>query len=455
VINEVRLGSLIITLDVLLKMTLDVSFPKIELFLPLITALALIGTGWAADAAPPRVAALVIDASYKDEDGIVGEIGRYRELVKKRFNVNLSLFWVPSDTRPEAIRKALNSLHKTNGITGAFLIGGFGFPIFKNECGDVSTMFSYYTDLDGEIRDTDGDGKFDFYNPWPDEGNGVVPVHEIWLAVLKPYYQSEGNKRTPEEIREYFAKVNAHLSGFVKKDDAKAAIFTSKDWGNLKHLNDALEPIYADRIVQRGGIGEDGKGIATDIDDFRHVLSQESEICFVYAHSGSSQHVLDGPPFPGNCILPGVLDYPGRPLLEDMKVNARILSIWGCHALDLQQIKYKDNRFLADSYLFTPRFRTQTILGASRSIGLASIETLVANGRNDCLAYAWHDYLNHCYSQDFLKEWLGVRGVWEKERNGFDWGYCIYGNPFDMLGVGMTNAEQDGGGQPATRPESK
>jgi hypothetical protein len=93
-----------------------------------------------------------------------------------------------------------------------------------------------------------------------------------------------------------------------------------------------------------------------------------------------------------------------------------------------------NNRFLADSYLFTPSFSTQTLLGSSRSIGLEQIEVLIPRCQEQCLADAWLDYVNHCYSEKFLKEWLGVRGVWEKERLGFDWGYCIYGNPFDRLG---------------------
>jgi len=94
-----------------------------------------------------------------------------------------------------------------------------------------------------------------------------------------------------------------------------------------------------------------------------------------------------------------------------------------------------NNRFLADSYLFAPHFATQTLLGSSRSIGLEQVEVLIPNCKDQCLATAWLDYLNHCYSEAFLKEWLGVRGVWEKERYGFDWGYCIYGNPFDRLGL--------------------
>ena len=82
------------------------------------------------------------------------------------------------------------------------------------------------------------------------------------------------------------------------------------DWPQLTHLHEALKPVYGNRVVQRGGFDAARKPIATTPDDLRYVLSQPAEICFLYAHSGGSQHVLDAPAFPGNCVLPGVLDFP-------------------------------------------------------------------------------------------------------------------------------------------------
>jgi hypothetical protein len=74
-------------------------------------------------------------------------------------------------------------------ISGALLVGQFEFSVFRNQCGDESTMFSYYSDLDGKIEDKDGDGKFDFYDPW-DKKSPTKNVHELWVAVLKPYYHN-------------------------------------------------------------------------------------------------------------------------------------------------------------------------------------------------------------------------------------------------------------------------
>ena len=377
---------------------------------------------------------LIVQRDYLQHVGLKSEMTRYIQLVKQRYDVELIPYPLHASISPIALRKGLRTLHSKRSIEGAFFVGQFQFPIFHNQCGDENTMFAFYSDLDGKIEDRDGDGKYDYYDPW-NEGHSPEETHEIWVAVLRPYFHSEVDLRSPDEIQAYFRKVNHHLTQFERSNSNRAAILTSKDWPRLEHLHRSLEPIYGKQITQRGGLDQSGKAIPTNPDDLRFILAQQAEICFLYIHSGSSQHVMDQPKFPGNCVLPGVLDYPGRILLESLVVKPRVLSIWGCHALDIQNVKYKDNRFLADSYLFTPHFATQTLLGSSRSIGLEQVEFLIPNCKGECLATAWLDYLNHCYSEPFLREWLGVRRVWEQERYGFDWGFCIYGNPFDSLGL--------------------
>lgn len=155
---------------------------------------------------------------------------------------------------------------------------------------------------------------------------------------------------------------------------------------------------------------------------------------FVFAHSGPSQNVCDLPEYPGNLILPGVLDYPGRALLEDMQINTKMLLLWGCHTLDIEGVNYMNDRSLQDSYLLTPQNKVLILVVNSKSIGLEDLPFLVRSLKAQPLSTAWLPYLNHVYSKPFLRPWLGSRNVWEKERGHFNWGYIICGNPFIKVG---------------------
>lgn len=81
-----------------------------------------------------------------------------------------------------------------------------------------------------------------------------------------------------------------------------------------------------------------------------------------------------------------------------------------------------------------PENRVFTLIGNSKSIGLEDLPFLVRSLKTPPLHEAWLGYANHVFSRRFLQPWLGSRGVWEKEKGRFNWGYIIRGNPFTRVG---------------------
>jgi hypothetical protein len=381
--------------------------------------------------------ALMVDGRYLQNPGISKELARYKANVEKTFGVRLLQVSGNSLSTPEQTRTRLQTLHEQQGIKGVFLIGWFKFARFQNASGDLCTLPEFFEDLDGNFEDADGDGIYDVYDPWQgtadEEATGGL---DIWVATLRPYFNTTEDFRSANDITTYFAKVNDDLEGKnLGVYQKRAQIFTSYDWPDQKALQDSLGTLYDEPTSLTGGFDpQTHEALRTSVSQFGQTVARPDEMTFVFAHSGPSQHICDLPAYPGNLILPGVLDYPGRALLEDMQINTKMLLLWGCHTLDIEGVDYMNDRSLQDSYLLTPQNKVLTLVGNSKSIGLEDLPFLVRSLKSQPLAAVWLPYLNHVYSKPFLHPWLGSRNAWDKERGHFNWGYIICGNPFTKVG---------------------
>ena len=103
--------------------------------------------------------------------------------------------------------------------------------------------------------------------------------------------------------------------------------------------------------------------------------------------------------------------------------------------MDFERVTYKDDRFLVDSYLLHRDFEVLSLMGSTRSIGMEDLGYLVDRLGETYLADGWLTYQNHVWEEPFVRGFLAIRGVWEKERQGFVWGYLLCGNPFALLAV--------------------
>ena len=155
----------------------------------LFTAITHETTGLSAE--PAKRAVLVVQREYVQNLQLETELDRYVALVRQRFDTDLVVYPADGDISPAKLRPASETTCKWRN-QGAFLVGQFQFPTFHNACGDESTMFAYYSDLDGQIEDRDRDSKFDYYDPWLKGEASKKPVHELWIAVLRPYFHHYG-----------------------------------------------------------------------------------------------------------------------------------------------------------------------------------------------------------------------------------------------------------------------
>lgn len=392
---------------------------------------------WADDRDKRDTYVMVVDERYLQSKVIPPALARYQADVERTFGVRLLQVAGNSQSTPEQTRSRLQSLRNQQGIKGAFLVGWFKFARFKNASGDLCTLPEFFEDLDGNFDDTDGDGVYDAYDPWQGEPSEQAQGGlDIWVATLRPYFNTEQDYRSGKDIATYFNKVSDDLEG---KDAGvyrkQAQIFTSHDWPNQKALQDSLGALYDEPTSLAGGFDpQTHEALRTSVAQFAQAIAQPNEMMIVFAHSSPSMHICDLPDYPGNLILPGVLDYPGRALLEDMQINTKMLLLWGCHTLDLEGVNYMNDRSLQDSYLLTPQNKVLTLVGNSKSIGLEDLPFLVRSLKTAPLSEAWLPYLNHVYSKPFLHPWLGSRNVWDKEQGHFNWGYVICGNPFTKVG---------------------
>ncbi len=385
----------------------------------------------------PDTYVLIVDGRYLQNLAIAKELARYKTDVEDTFGIRLLQVSGNSLSTPEQTRARLQLLYEQQGIKGAFLVGWFKFARFQNASGDLCTLPEFFEDLDGDFEDTNGDGIYDAYDPWQGNPSEEAPGGlDLWVATLRPYFNTPNDFRSAKDIATYFSKVSDDLEG--KKlgvYQKQAQIFTSHDWPDQKALQDSLRTLYDEPTPLTGGFDDQThEALRTSVSQFGQTLAQPREMTFVFAHSGPSQHVCDLPAYPGNLILPGVLDYPGRALLEDMQINTRMMLLWGCHTLDLEGVNYMNDRSLQDSYLLTPQNKVLTLVGNSKSIGLEDLPFLVRSLKAQPLATAWLPYLNHVYSKPFLHPWLGSRNAWDKEQGHFNWGYVICGNPFIKVG---------------------
>lgn len=386
-------------------------------------------------AAPERPFALVVAKDLAVKPGLAERIERYCRDVKQQTGIDGVIVELDEELEPAKLRKELQSLAQKRKIQGAFLLGRFRFAQFRNAVDELATFPEYYEDLDGTFGDDDHDGVFDHYDPWTKDRDG--DALEIWIAAIRPYAEPTAE----QELAAYFDKLHATSARDVDAVPRRATIFTSKDWAHQDALTEALTELYGAAPEIHGGLQETTRAPRpTSPTEFALALACPSRLLFVFAHSGPSTHHLDQPDGHASQVVPTKRQHDEQVLLEDLELGARAVVIWGCHGLDLEGVDYPEGRFLANSYCLTPKFECQTVLGAGRSIGMESLEVFTRKLRDEPLPAAWLGYANHLYREEYLREWLGVRGAWKAERGRFNWSYLLYGNPFADLAPARVEA---------------
>jgi len=375
-------------------------------------------------------ALVLIEAALLAEPKLEAALQRYRAAVKKQCRYDLHVVAASAEESAAELRTRISAFYEKEKISGVFLIGGFEFARFENAIGERSIFPEYFQDLDGEIRDTNGDGVLDHYDPWVKPG----PALELWLATFRPYSEApDGADAAAQVIRILERGVDALGARLTPKDKKQraATILSSRDWQNHSELLAALKRRYSGRIAQFG------RGESTP-DHYKTAVQTSSELLIAFLHSSPKAHHLDAPSGPAGLVIASASKTQtkdaasGSVALDQLTPRARMVLLFACSALDLDELPLPNEPFLANAYLLAPDSACRTVVGAARSIGLESLPLLLRSLGDAELPFpdAWRAYQNQLYDQAYLEHWLGVRGVWEAERLRFNWSYMLYGDPF-------------------------
>lgn len=374
-----------------------------------------------------RVFGVVFSASEHDPS-VKRALDSYLALVKSTYGWDAVFIRAGSRTAPSALRNQIKKAWVEDKIDGVFLVGRqpmikFGAALGKDLC----PCPEFYTDMDARFEDLNSDGILDRYYPWE---SGDATPQELWLARLMPDTITRDGLTPDMQMTSYFAK----LSNWIRSNPGRVGttvILSSKDWSGripeateIKATFGSAPTAYSAIVQSSGASSAPSAQIGSSPDLLFRALGTRSDFTYISVHGGGVDWVCDKPYEGSNVVATRAV---GRFFAADtFRVNASVLASMSCHYLNLDGEKST----LAASVVLHPQNRCFLTFGSSRGIGLEELPSFIKQLRAEPPVDAWKSYMNRLGSQTFLKQWLGVRNAWEKEKDAFVWGYYWYGAPF-------------------------
>ncbi len=178
-----------------------------------------------------------------------------------------------SGKNPEEIREMIKEEYESKSIKGAVLIGNVPLARYEDKAiGEVIEFPYYYMDLNGEWKDTDGDGIID-----TPSGN-YFP--EIWVGIVRST-DEDGNNVT--QIEEYIDKTIDYIDGkYYPK--VQSGAFIDDDFLYLDDkIKSSLTSIY---------IGEEVVDQNTNSATFLKFLSNNYAYAYFIVHSDGRSYII-------------------------------------------------------------------------------------------------------------------------------------------------------------------
>jgi len=175
---------------------------------------------------------------------IQDKLGRYLyDLQLDGYEVILHV--VTPSAHVQSLKALIKRDYQNKEIRGVFVIGQFPvawYEINDFNSGSLSTfpMDLYFTDMDGEWKDVDGNGIFDSHT------GDVSP--EIWMGRLNAAGMSSNSGKTEaDRINDYFDKDHAYRVGKNRLNN-RALIMINRDWKN-NGFESFLTGMYDDETI--------------------------------------------------------------------------------------------------------------------------------------------------------------------------------------------------------------
>ncbi len=343
---------------------------------------------------------------------------RYLSEVEERFPVRFSTVLVNGlrslkPITPAEMRQILQKEYAINGTVGALLVGQVPYAIWEQGVGNNSGILSvFYEDMDGDFKDTDADGFYDYHIFGPHEGP------EIWVCWMRPPIigQVFFMNRFLEKIHRYYIGTSSTMKN--------AFVACHEDYDNNFYgpigVVPVLQEIYGIPLVDTDGEGTD---ITVDGEIWRQLRSNRYEIFDTWQHANFRYQAWDSGGFSSLKIL-------GLP-------NGALMTfLYGCHSADFWEAPGTTplNVNIAVSYVFG-RSIGQAASGTSWSYG-TEYKYIIYETMRDHNAYlgtAWFAMEAYVETASFVQERYPDRDPHTECA-----GNTLIGNPFLYVNYGAT-----------------
>jgi len=314
---------------------------------------------------------------------------RYLNEVQERFPVEFSILKVnglrSQDTiTPAELRGSLQKEYAMNDTVGALLVGQIPYALWKQGVGNNSGVLSvFYEDLDGEFKDTDADGFYDYHSFGPQEGP------EIWLCWMRPPIigQAFFMNRFLEKTHNYYTgEIRIAKNAFVACHED----YDNNFYGPIGVVP-VLQDIYGTAYVDTDGEETD---ITIDGEIWRQLRRNRYEIFDTWQHANFRYQAWDSGGFSSLKIL-------------CLSNGALMTFLYGCHSADFWEAPGTTplNVNIAVSYVFG-RSIGQAASGTSWSYG-TEYKYMVYEAMRDYNAYlgnAWFAMESYVETASFVHE---------------------------------------------------
>jgi len=344
-----------------------------------------------------QVVAIVVDQSiYSD---IQSAISTYVSDVAALYDNVTLLVYQSSAATPESLRGFLQSIHQSQGIQGAILVGSLPYARWELPWGEECSLPLFYENLDDIFLDQDSDGLYDYHDWGSNEGV------EIWVSWIRPPSQDPVSA-----LRAYFDKTHDYYSGAYWISRRGLLVITHDWWGAGDPMREAFAELFGEDVDQLGGC----EGCYAKLEPYLQLYTNNDyAVQNLWAHSCNVGHQFDSDPGEPNWL--SSTDLAALPRGPQFSV------IWGCHVMD----------FTGDpGDIFATRYLMGThnglaALGVTRGIGTPAQELLIPMlSQSANLGDAVFQYLNLVTAQDYIYE------QYPDELHTFVWDIALVGDPF-------------------------